>query len=100
MDGHQRPIGPTPGALSVPGMGGPGSGMTNIPRGAIPKNSGLKDWLGWQWAGGLGLGPYGYALHPLVGLGTQQNLLLNQQWGWPGWGTHYEYATNAPKGRD
>lgn len=94
MDRFQRPLGPTPGALRVQGMGGPGAGMTNLP--TAGPNGGLLDWLAWQAAGGLGLGPYGYALGLGTNLGSQQNLLLNQQWGIPGLGTHYEYAREVP----
>lgn len=87
MQGFQRPIGPTPGALRVGGMGGPVDGMTNLPTQSAPF-SGLLDWLRFQGAAGYGMGPYGYPLSYGVAPLGQQNMMLNQQWGIDGIGQH------------
>ena len=52
----------------------------NVPRGT------LGDWLGFQGAAGLGLGPYGYGLFYGIAPWGQQAHMLNRQWGWNGIG--------------
>lgn len=90
MDNLNRPIGPTPGALTVGGMGGPGSGMTSLPTQSSPF-SGLLDWLQFQGAGGYGLGSYGYPSAYNIPLGGQQNMMLNRQWGLYGLGHEHQH---------
>lgn len=90
MQGYNRPIGPTPGTLNMPGMGGPGQGMASVPQGmqADPMAQFLE-WLRLQGAGGYGIGPYGYPLSLGVPLNSQQNRQLNDQWGIRGTGEYW-----------
>lgn len=73
--------------VNLPGLGGPGSGITQMPAVKPDPMGGLLEWLSFQGAGGFGLGPYGYPLLYGGALDGQQNLMLNQQWGWGGIGT-------------
>lgn len=71
--------------IQAPGMGGPGQGMTGVP--GQPLMS-FQQWMDFQRAAGFGLGPYGYPLGYGLSVPGQQNLMLNQQWGWPTVGGH------------
>ena len=61
-------------------MNGLGNGLGDVPRGTF------MDWLNFQGAGGLGMGPYGYGLFYGIAPWGQQAHMLNRQWGLGGIG--------------
>lgn len=89
-------FGPAPGAFTVGGMGGPGSGMATV-QGQPDMLQGFREWLGYMGAGGFGMGPYGYPLAYGLSPWGQQNHLLNRQWGWNGLGNHNYGFGGAPQ---